>query len=99
MGWSGYEMDSLAERLGSLFPFVGDDERVRPVHQSLRDWLINRKRSVHFRVDIHAGEARLADFALLQYKSGVDSMSDYSVMHAPSFCSLSEKEPAQGIAA
>jgi hypothetical protein len=91
MGWSGYEIDSLAERLGSLFPFVGEDERVRAVHQSLRDWLTDHKRSGPFRVDIRAGEQRLADFALQQYKSGVGSMSDYSVVHAPSHFAACQK--------
>jgi hypothetical protein len=92
MGWSSYEIDSLAARLGSLFPFVGEDERVRPVHQSLRDWLTDRKRSVPFEVDMHAGEQRLADFAWQQYKSGVGSMSDYSVVHGLSHFAACQKK-------
>lgn len=92
MGWSDYRMDSLAERLGSLFPFVGEDERVRPVHQSVRDWLTDRKRSGAFRVDMHAGEQRLADFALQQYKNGVGLMSHYSVVHAPSHFAVCQRK-------
>jgi len=92
MRWSAYKMDSLAERLGSLFPFVGADERVRPVHRSLRDWLTDRKRPGAFRVDVQGGEQRLADFALHQYRSGVGSMSDYSVLHAPSHFAACQRE-------
>jgi WD40 repeat protein len=92
MGWSDYQMDSLAERLGSLVPFVGEDERVRPVHRSLRDWLTDRKRSGAFRVNIPAGEQRLAEFAWQQYKSGVGSMSRYSVVHGPSHLRQAHRE-------
>ena len=82
MGWSEYKMDSLAAQLGSLFPFI--DDRVRPVHQSVRDWLTDRKSSGVYRASINVGEQRLGDFALQQYQRGVGSMSVYSIVHAPS---------------
>ena len=79
--WDYKMMKKLGAQLGSLFPFV--DDRVHPVHQSVRDWLTDSERSGDYYVDIDAGERRLADFALQQYHSGVGTMSAYSVVHAP----------------
>jgi WD40 repeat protein len=82
LGWSDYQMRALAARLGSLFPEV--DNRLRPFHQSVRDWLTDPQRSGHYYVDVTAQENRLADFAWQEYRRGVSAMGRYCVMHAPS---------------
>ena len=73
LNWSDYKMDSLAEQLGSLFPLIGEDERMRPVHQSVRDWLTDRKRAGAYRVDLNAGEQCLADYCWRALVHGVSS--------------------------
>ena len=81
-GWSQYEILELARHIGSLFPAV--DGRVRPFHQSVRDWLTKSQKSGPYCVDLGAGERRMADFAWRQYSSGVRTMAPYCVVHAPS---------------
>ena len=78
--WSRYELLSLTAHFGSLFPVV--HERVAPFHQSVRDWLTDLEASGPYYVDVAEGERRLADLALQQYRSGVGSMSAYSLIHA-----------------
>ena len=89
-GWSEYQMDSLAGQLGSLFPVR--DGRMRPFHQSVRDWLTDRQRSGPYRVDAHAGEQRLAGFGWWQYKQGVDMMRRYCLVHEPSHLAACERK-------
>jgi len=90
-GWSEYEMDGLAGQLGSLFPVR--DGRLRPFHQSVRDWLSDRQRSGPYRVDIKAGEERLADFGWRQYKQGVRTMRRYCRLHSAAHLAACDRQP------
>ena len=78
---SEYEMRELMARLGSLFPVV--DGRVRPFHQSVRDWLVDPTRSGDYWIDASAQEQRLADLAWREYQAGVNTMGQYCIKHAP----------------
>lgn len=80
--WPEYEMRSLITRLGSLFPLA--DGRVRPFHQSVRDWLTDPDRSGPYWIDISAQEQRLADLAWREYRDGVNTMGRYCITYAPS---------------
>jgi len=82
LGRSEYEMRLLIARLGSLFPPV--DDRVRPFHQSVRDWLIDPERAGPYWIDISAQEQRLADLAWREYQAGVNTMGRYYIKHAAS---------------
>jgi hypothetical protein len=95
LGWSEYKMRSLAARLGSLFPVV--DGRVRPFHQSVRDWLIDAKRSGPYWIDISAQEQRLADFAWREYKKGVNTMGHYCIAYAPSHLAACQMKTELGV--
>jgi WD40 repeat protein len=84
LGRSEYEMRKLMARLGSLFPVV--DGRVRPFHQSVRDWLVDPApdRSGDYWIDVSAQEERLADLAWQEYRAGVNTMGQYCIKYAPS---------------
>jgi WD40 repeat protein len=81
LGWTEYKMRSLASQLGSLFPEL--DGRVRPFHQSVRDWLTDSNRAGPYWIDVSRQEQRLADFALREYKNGVNTMGHYCIKYAP----------------
>ncbi len=67
--------------MGSLFPVV--DGRVRPFHQSVRDWLVDPDRSGDYWIDPTAQEQRLADLAWREYGVGVSTMGQYCIKYAP----------------
>src|SRR5271166_228103 len=81
LGWSEYDMRSLTAKFGSLFPVV--DGRVRPFHQSVRDWLTTPERSGPYWIDVSAQEQRLADLAWREYKDGVNAMGPYCIKYGP----------------
>ena len=90
LGRSEYEMRSLSARLGSLFPAV--DGRVRPFHQSVRDWLIDPARSGRYWIDVSAQEQRLADLAWGEFKDGVHTMGPYCIKYGPSHLAACQRK-------
>jgi hypothetical protein len=88
---SEYQMRQLMARLGSLFPVV--DGRVRPFHQSVRDWLVDPDRSGDYWIDVSVGEERFADLAGHEYQAGVNTMGQYCIKYAPShFANCNRKD-------
>jgi len=87
LGWPEYKMHSLAAQLGSLFPVT--DGRVRPFHQSVRDWLIDAERAGPYWIDIAAQEQRLARLAWREYQEGIKTMGRYCITYGPSHLAAS----------
>lgn len=88
--WSEYQLHSMTARLGSLFPEI--DGRIRPFHQSVRDWLASPKRSGQYFVDPDAGDKRIADYAWHQYRKGPEVLTPYCVVHAPAHLSACRRK-------
>lgn len=87
--WSAYQVHSMTARLGSLFPKI--DGRIRPFHQSVRDWLANPEQSGQYFVDPDAGDKRIADYVWQEYKRGPEVLTPYCVVHAPAHLSACRK--------
>ena len=79
--WSPYRADEVTSVLGSLFPVFND--RIRPFHRSVRDWLMRDDRANPYRIQVSEGDKRLAEFGWRHYQMGVMQMSHYSVAHLP----------------
>lgn len=77
--WNSSDYPKRMNRLGSLFPTIGD--RVRAFHKSIFDWLTDEKRSFQYFVDMQEGHSRLANLGWKQYQLGVDKMHRYSIIH------------------
>lgn len=90
LGRSESEMRTLTKRLGSLFPEING--YIRPFHQSLRDWLVDKDRSDDYWIDISAQEQRLANLAWSEYQSGVNTMGQYCIKYAPSHLAACQRQ-------
>jgi hypothetical protein len=76
-----YADTKLAGVFGSLFPISGG--RIRPFHQSVRDWLIDKNRAGSYATSVAKGHERLAEYGWKQYSSGMAEMERYSIAHLP----------------
>jgi len=88
-GWNAYDLKDATDRLRSLFPLTG--ERVRPFHPSVRDWLTEVKSSGPYWIDLPEGHRRLAESGWRQYKSDIETMNGYFVVHLPAHLAAAEK--------
>jgi WD40 repeat protein len=79
--WSVYVKRDITKAFGSLFPVSGG--RIRPFHQSVRDWLTDENRAGDYFTVVDAGHRRLADYGMRLYGIGVAEMGRYSVTHLP----------------
>ena len=81
-GWKpDYGDTELTRAFGSLFPVSGG--RIRPFHQSVRDWLTDNNRAGPYFTSVNEGHKRLASYGWRQYWHGVAQMERYSVTHLP----------------
>jgi hypothetical protein len=74
-----YHANEITSGLGSLFPESGG--RVRPFHQSVRDWVTRADRAGPYVVRVDKGHERLATEGWRQYNE--KSLSPYFALHLP----------------
>jgi hypothetical protein len=79
-----YTPNEITNGLGSLFPDSGG--RVRPFHQSVRDWVTQENRAGRYLVSVDPGHRLLADEGWRQYQSNsqtrlLERMNPYFVLH------------------
>lgn len=80
--WSPDEVDEVLEEWGAFFSVR--DDRIRPFHRSLVDWLTTKnKAGSRFYVDPSTGHNRLAEVGWIEYQQGVKNMSEYFQAHLP----------------
>lgn len=88
---SRFELNNTLRTFGSLFPVAtsGAGQTIRPFHKSIRDWLTERNEVTGllnagpFAVDIEAGEKALAEVCWEDYRTGVQLMGAYGLVHLP----------------
>jgi WD40 repeat protein len=89
-----YAETELSRAFGSLFPIsVG---RIRPFHQSVRDWLTDKNRAGAYVTSVAKGHQRLADYGWKQYGNGVAEMERYSIIHLPAHLAACRRKAELG---
>ncbi|MCP4256029.1 MAG: toll/interleukin-1 receptor domain-containing protein [Planctomycetes bacterium] len=92
--WDPYQVDEITDEWGSLFPIV--DNRVKPFHRSVLDWLTIKSKAGHYRVLPSEGHRILAEVGWSEYEQAPDSMSEYMKAHLPAHLeSAGEKQKLQ----
>ena len=79
LDWDEYRHRRLPDDLGPLFPVV--QERIRPFHGTVMEWLSDRARAGAYFVDRRGGHGRLADAGWQAYRRGPETMSRYALRH------------------
>jgi len=84
--WSDYAGKEIPDALGSLFPL--SDGRIQAFHKSVLEWLTAEQKAGSYFISVREGHKRLVDHGWREYRSGVASMSRYSLAHLPAHLSI-----------